>query len=95
MKHKIITLCGSIRYEKEFHEWNKKLTLQGHVVFSCGVFGTDEKNREMLDSIHQQKIDMSDEIFIINPGGYYGKHTNDEIDYARAKGIKFNFLEDL
>ena len=94
MKHKIITLCGSTRFEKEFQEWNKKLTLQGCVVFSCGVFGADEKDKEILDSIHRQKIDMSDEIFILNVGGYYGKSTSDEIDYARSKGIEFNFLED-
>ena len=44
--------------------------------------GTLTKTKEMLDDIHKRKIDMSDEIFVINVGGYIGDSTRSEIDCA-------------
>ena len=29
-----------------------------------------EGTKEMLDEMHLSKIDMADEIFVVNPGGY-------------------------
>jgi len=45
------------------------------------------------DDIHKRKIDMADEIFIINVGGYVGSGTKSEIEYARETGKKVSFLE--
>ena len=47
----------------------------------------------MLDEIHKRKIDMSDEIFVINKGGYIGSATKSEIEYALKLGKKVNYLE--
>jgi hypothetical protein len=44
------------------------------------------KTKAMLDDMHKRKIDMSDEIFVINVGGYIGSSTRSEIEYAKAKG---------
>jgi len=94
---KIITLCGSTKFEKQYHEINKKLTLEGNLVISVGVFDfkspDKEKVRELLQEIHRKKIDIADEIFIVNVGGYIGKHTQEEIDYAKKIGKKINYLE--
>ena len=49
----------------------------------------------MLDEMHLAKIDMADEIFVINPGGYIGSSTKREIAYASAKGKKINSLEPI
>ena len=90
-KYKVITLCGSTRFKQEFEEVNKKLTLEGNIVISVGCFGhsgdtfTDEQ-KIMLDDIHKRKIDMADEIFVINKGGYIGSSTRSEIEYAKYKG---------
>lgn len=90
-KYKVITLCGSTKFKHEFEEINKKLTLEGNIVISVGCFGhsgdtfTDEQ-KIMLDDIHKCKIDMADEIFVINKGGYIGSSTRSEIDYAKSKG---------
>lgn len=90
-KYKVITLCGSTRFKQEFEEVNKKLTLEGNIVISVGCFGhsgdtfTDEQ-KIMLDDIHKRKIDMADEIFVINKGGYIGSSTRSEIEYAESKG---------
>ena len=43
----------------------------------------DTKN--MLDEMHRQKIDMSDEIYVINMNGYIGESTKSEIEYAKSK----------
>ena len=106
-KYKVITLCGSTRFKDEFMKAQKDLTLQGNIVISVGLFGhsgdnevwenmdegTLTKTKEMLDDIHKRKIDMSDEIFVINKNGYIGKSTKSEIEYAKAKGKYINYLE--
>ena len=48
----------------------------------------------MLDDMHKRKIDMADEIFVINVGGYIGSSTKSEIEYALKKGKKVNYLEE-
>lgn len=101
MKHKynIITLCGSIKFKDEFIKVQEKLTLDGNVVFTPNFFTSikkeqiDEKTKQMLDEMHKQKIDMSDEIYVINFEGYIGESTKSEIEYAKIKGKKISYLE--
>lgn len=47
----------------------------------------------MLDDMHLRKIDLADEIFVINVGGYIGESTRREIAYAEQTGKKVNYLE--
>lgn len=88
---KIITLCGSTKFKEDFMKANAELTLQGNIVISVGVFGHSDCNymeritddiKIILDNIHKRKIDMSDEIFVINTNGYIGNSTKSEIEYA-------------
>lgn len=53
--------------------------------------GTLTKTKEMLDDMHKRKIDMADEIFVINVGGYIGESTRSEIEYAKAHGKKIRY----
>ncbi len=99
-KYKVITLCGSTRFKEEFLEAQKRLTLEGNIVISVGLFGHsgDEEvwtpgTKEMLDDMHKRKIDMADGIFVINVGGYIGESTKSEIEYAREHGKQILFLE--
>ena len=85
-KYKLITLCGSTRFKEDFLEQQKLLTLQGYIVISVGLFehsGDDEVwtegTKEMLDDMHKRKIDMADEIYVINKNGYIGESTLSEI----------------
>ena len=87
--YKVITLCGSTRFKEQFVETQKRLTLEGCIVISVGLFGhsgDDEVwkpgTKEMLDDMHKRKIDMADEIFVINVGDYIGESTRSEIAYA-------------
>lgn len=99
---KVITLCGSTRFKDEFLEAQKRLTLEGNIVISVGLFGHSGDNevwnegvKEMLDRQHLVKIDLADEIFVINVGGYIGESTRREIAYAKSKGKNVSYLEDF
>lgn len=88
-------------------ESQKRLTLEGNIVISVGLFGhagdaevwenmdegTLTKTKEMLDDMHKRKIDMADEIYVINVGGYIGSSTKSEIEYAKATGKGIRYLE--
>lgn len=107
-KYPVVTLCGSTRFKDQFMEVQKKLTLEGNIVISVGLFGhsgdsevwenmdegTLTRTKEMLDEMHKAKIDMADSIFIINVGGYIGSSTRSEIDYALAHGKEVRYLEE-
>lgn len=99
-KYKVITLCGSTRFKDAFLREQKRLTLEGNIVISVGLFGHSgddevwtEGTKEMLDDMHFRKIDMADEIFVINVGRYIGESTRAEIEYAKKTGKTVRFLE--
>jgi NAD(P)H-nitrite reductase large subunit len=99
-KFKIITLCGSTKFKDEFIAEQKRLTLEGNIVISVGLFGhsgddevLSERTKEMLDDMHKRKIDLADEIFVINVGGYIGPSTISEIEYALKTNKTVKYLE--
>ena len=108
-EYKVVTLCGSTKFKDDFMRVQKELTLQGNIVISVGLFGhsgdnevwenmdegTLTKTKEMLDDMHKRKIDMSDEIFVINVNGYIGESTKSEIEYASKLRKKINYLEPI
>ena len=79
----------------------EKLTLDGNIVLTPNFFNNikkeeiDLETKKMLDEMHKQKIDMSDEIYVINVGGYIGESTKNEIEYAKAKGKKIFYLKSI
>ena len=107
--YKIVTLCGSTKFKKEFLEIQKKLTLLGYIVISVGLFGhsgdnevwenmdegTLTKTKSMLDDMHKRKIDLSDMIYVINVGGYTLESTRSEIEYAISTGKEVHYLENV
>ena len=97
--YKIVTLCGSTRFKDEFIKAQKELSLNGNIVISVGLFGHtgDEEVwlpgvKEMLDDMHLRKIDLADEIFVINVNGYIGESTRREIAYAQNTGKNVKYL---
>jgi hypothetical protein len=101
-KYKVITLCGSTKFKEDFFKEQKRLTLEGNIVISVGLFGHSGDNevwtegvKEMLDTMHKRKIDMADEIFVINKNGYIGESTRNEINYAISTNKKVNYMEEI
>lgn len=94
-----ITLCGSTRFEQAFHEWNHKLALAGHTVYSLSLFGREAKDEEkdsnktvaeaekiVLDLVHLDKIMNSDAVVVIDVNEYVGFSTTREVRWARMQG---------
>jgi hypothetical protein len=99
----IVTLCGSTRFKDEIHAANARLTMEGFLVISLGVFGhTDMPDvdwttggnelKVALDDLHREKIKLADSVFIVNPGGYIGESTRNEIAYAELLGLPVRYL---
>jgi len=98
--YRIVTLCGSTKFREEFIKQQKRLTLEGYIVISVGLFGHSGDNevwtdttKEMLDDMHLRKIDLADEIYVINKNGYIGESTQREINYARETSKPVRYLE--
>lgn len=98
-KYKVITLCGSTMFKDDFLREQKRLTLEGNIVLSVALFShgdgevLTENIKVMLDDMHKCKIDMADEIFVINKDGYVGTSTKSEIEYAIKTGKNVVFME--
>lgn len=99
-KYKVITLCGSTKFKDDFLREQNRLTLEGNIVISVGMFdlsgygeSLDDETINMLGDMHKRRIDMSDEIFVINKNGYIGSSTKSEIEYAKQTGKKVVYME--
>ena len=98
-KYKIVTLIGSTKFKDDFIKVKEQLTLQGFIVLSLGVFSQydniklSEDQLNMLADIQNKKIEMADEIFVINKNGYIGTSTKSEIEYALNTNKKVNYME--
>jgi hypothetical protein len=93
---KIVCLCGSTRFKKEYEQQNKIHTLHGNIVLTVGMFGHSgdvftDKEKEKLDETHRRKIDLAEEVIIICPGGYIGDSTRSELVYATEAGKRIRF----
>lgn len=101
-----ITLCGSTRFKSKFEEWNHRLAISGHTVYSLSLFGREEKDigkdsnitisdseKITLDLVHLDKILNSDAIVVIDVEGYVGFSTKREIEWARMQGKKVFWME--
>jgi hypothetical protein len=105
MKPKVITLCGSTRFWETFRDQGLKLTLEGKIVLSIGIAAPDsmvlanpeseagKRQKAMLDDLHKAKIDLSDEILVLNVGGYIGNSTRGEVRHAIKTGKPVVWLE--
>jgi cell division protein FtsB len=100
----VVCLCGSTRFKDAWHAEGKRLTHEGKIVLSVGDLDTSEANRAVnvplapelkakLDELHLRKIDLADEVLILNVGGYIGESTRRELNYARSLGKPVTFLE--
>lgn len=98
----IVCLCGSTRFMDAFFDAGWEETLKGKIVLSVGVckhaadHGGEALGPEvaaMLDELHKRKIDLADEVFILNVGDYIGESTQSELDYAIKTGKTIRFLE--
>jgi len=105
---KIVCLCGSSKFKEAFDIANAHETLKGNIVLTMGVFAhsdypsglktltndgdSSNKTKALLDELHLQKVDMADEIVVVNFGDYVGQSTKNEIQRAVDQGKPVRFL---
>jgi hypothetical protein len=98
----VVCLCGSTRFMQAFQDANLRETLAGKIVLSIGCDTKSDQDLALglvdkvaLDLLHLFKIDLADEILVLNVGGYIGESTQREIDYARMQGKWIRWLEPM
>lgn len=101
----IVCLCGSTRFYDAFQRANYYETMRGKIVLSVGHYphspetahgesvGCTPEQKIALDILHKRKIDLADEVLVLNVGGYIGSSTRSEIEYAEAHGKPIRYLE--
>lgn len=86
-----------MKFKDDFLREQKRLTLEGNIVLTPNMFllaeDITEDIKKMLDDMHKRRIDMADEIFVINKNSYVGSSTKAEIEYAKKLGKKIVFME--
>lgn len=95
----IVCLCGSTKFKEDFLQASKDFTKRGYIVLSVGWFShaeddkPTEEEKEALDELHKRKIDLADQIYVLNRGGYIGDSTRSEVVYAMKTGKPVGWLE--
>jgi hypothetical protein len=100
----IVCLCGSTRFIETFAIKMWELERSGVIALGCTLlpssycpvddhFAEHEEVKEQCDELHKRKIDLADEILVLNVGGYIGDSTRSEIEYAEAHGKPVRWLE--
>lgn len=104
-KPTIVCLCGSTRFMEAFQQANLRETIAGRIVLSIGCNTKSDSDlmalgeltpeaKAQLDELHKRKIDLADEVLVLNVGGYVGTSTRSEIEYAREHGKPLRWLEE-
>lgn len=105
---RIICLCGSTRFRDAILNASERLTLEGNIVLAPNVFGREaddegkpgdallvsDTQKGLLDALHFRKIDLADQVHVVNIGGYIGRSTHNEVKYAVEHGKLVSFTED-
>ena len=97
---KIITVCGSLKFEEEMKYYAEKLELEGNCVLSI-VYPVKKKEEYTQEEInilglgHYKRIELSDAIFVVNKNGYIGNAVKKEIEYAKRLNKEIMYLENI
>lgn len=96
---KVITVCGSYKFNKEMKEVTEKLELEGNCVL-CPIDLTksldnySENDFKILGDMHKEKIKLSDAVYIVNVNNYVGESTRSEIEYAKSLNKEIIYYTD-
>lgn len=101
---RIICLCGSTRFIEQFAILTWELEREGNIVLGCTLlpawycdvpshFGERTGTKEQCDALHLRKIDLADEVLVLNIGGYIGESTQREIQHATRTGKPVRYME--
>ena len=104
-KPKIVVLCGSSRYvdimavAQWLIERDEQAIGMGLHLLPCWYssehipdhLAEHEGVADAMDALHLRKIDLCDEVFVVNFRDYIGSSTRNEIEYAQKQGKKIRW----
>jgi len=102
---KIVCLCGSTRFGEAFRKHQYEETMKGNIVLTIGSNKSDielfgnlpqpefDSIKKKLDELHLRKIDLADEVLVLNVNGYIGESTRKEINYALRNHKTIRLIE--
>ena len=96
---KIITICGSLKYQNIMMEVAQKLTMEGNCVLTptypvIKEYNITEIEMNNLKESHLKRIELSDAIYVLNVDNYIGESTKKEIDYATSLNKEIIYYTD-
>jgi hypothetical protein len=95
MRPDIVVLCGSVRFAEEHLRVHRRLSLAGDIVLlpALPVLMEEAPSEAAasLAQLHRAKIELADRVHIVNPGGYVGDSTRDELAYAQRLGKSITY----
>ena len=96
----IITLCGSLKFQKEMMIIAEKMALEGNCILTpvYPIIKNCERTDEQLKKLkktHFKRIELSDAILVINKNNYIGDSTKLEVEYAKKLGKEIMYYTDL
>lgn len=92
-------LIGSKKFKETFEKANKEESLKGNIILSVAMFGhleglnMESDAKKNFDKIHLDKINLADEVLVLNVNGYIGESTKEELEYAIKESKKIRYLE--
>jgi len=102
----IVVLSGSTRFTDEMLVKSWELTKQGYIVMGWAALpewyfkgedhthiGDQEGVKEIVDAVYLRKIEICDELHVMNIGGYIGESTRNEIAHAKKHGKPVTYEE--
>lgn len=97
---KIITLCGSLKFQKEMMEIAQRISLEGNCILTPVWQVLENKKLSESELIflkeeHFKRIELSDTVLVVNINNYIGNSTSLEIDYAKKLGKEIIYYTDL
>jgi hypothetical protein len=99
MKPTIVCLCGSTKFKDAFQKAVFDESFKGNIVLSVACFTHAEniqltpEQKATFDTLHFSKVELADEILVLNVGGYIGSSTKNEINLATKLGKTIRYLE--
>ena len=95
---RVITLCGSLKYQSEMMIVAENLSLKGNCVLTPVFFADDANNLtkselKNLKDAHLKRIELSDAIYVVNKDKYIGNSTKKEIDYAKSLNKEIIYMK--
>jgi len=99
-KPKVVCIIGSSRFKNDHLGVAQRETLKGKIVLITGFFHHVDRvpissvMKRKLDDLQLRKVEMSDEVIVVNINGYVGESTMEQIEHASRLGKPISWLED-